>query len=165
MIWWVILNAFKKMMNKTQFQISLPHPLWFLKTSTPSFLHVWCTLKLQNLLYHFNSQLKPPFMNCVGKNSLKEELVKSRFLFLQNVSLDILGYWQVKWLEKFKILLESAWTQFIYLHFQPILNQTWIPKLFWLQNPICFTGSRVNIQSFPNSKFNSTWLQKFRDFY
>ena len=127
------------MINKTQFQIPLPYPWWFLKNSTPLFLHVWCNIQLQNLLYHFNSLLKPPFMNCVGHHSFKEEIGKIRFSFLQNISSNILGNWQFKLLENSKILLESAWPQFIHLHFQPILNQPWRPKLFWLQNPIWFT--------------------------
>ena len=105
----VIKNDFKKIINKTQFQISLPYPLWFFKNSTPSFLHVWCNLQLQNVLYHFNSLLKPPFMNCVVYHSFQEELGKIRFGCLQNISSNILGNWQFKWLENLKILLESAW--------------------------------------------------------
>ena len=139
MIWCVIWNSLKKMINKTQFQIPLSYPWWFLKNSTTSFLHVWCTLQLQKSLYHFNSLLKPPFMNCVVYHSFKEELGKIRFGCLQNISSNILGNWQFKLLENSKILLESAWPQFIHLHFQPIFNQKWRPKLLWLQKPIWFT--------------------------
>ena len=152
MIWWVILNAFKKMMNKTQFQISLPHPLWFLKTSTPSFLHIWCTLQLHNLLYHFNSLLQPPFINHVGQHFFEEDVVTFMFGCLQHISSDILSDWQIKGLENFWFLLQSVQSQFSQKHFRPISKHPWRPNLFWWQNTVWFTSLEGSYSILPKLK-------------
>ncbi|KNZ54290.1 putative signal peptide protein [Puccinia sorghi] len=55
---------------------------------------------LHNLSFHFNSLFQPHFMNFVGQNSCKEELVKCVFRCLQNNISNILRNWQFKSLEK-----------------------------------------------------------------